>query len=355
MKHNARQRCHRLTDGRSVHAITLTSDTGLEVTISTLGATLQSLLAPDRHGASSDVVLGYDDFNDYLKNDAYFGATLGRYANRIGEGRFFLDGREYRLSTNDGRHTLHGGAIGFSRKLWDIHDVDTGDAPTVVMALSSEDGDDGFPGTLAVRAAFELRGSQLAIRYTAECDAPTIVCLSNHTYFNLNGLAGSTDILGHELTIPADSYVPIDVNSIPTGEIRAVVDTPFDFRTPTAVGMRIRDARETQLVRGRGYDHCWCLGSSPTDEPRLVARLRDPASGRTLEMLSNQPGLQFYSGNFLDGTSVGKQQRMYRQSDGLSLEPQLLPDTPNRPTFGTARLAPGAVYNNHIIYRFSAQ
>jgi aldose 1-epimerase len=349
-----RSRCGTLTDGRDIEAITLTNSSGFTVRILSLGATVQSILAPDARGACADVALGLAGAAEYQKNREYFGVTLGRYANRIANGRFSLDGRSYQLATNDGPNCLHGGIGGFGRALWTVASLKRGASAGVTLTLDSPDGDDGFPGALRVSAAFELVDHRLEIHYRATTDAPTIVNLSNHTYFNLGGEDSERGIERHRLTIPADAYLPVDSTSIPTGELRPVGGTPFDFRSPMPVGRHLRDGRDTQLRIGRGYDHCWVVGESTVAEPKLVACMADPDSGRMLEVFSSQPGLQFYSGNSLDGSAVGKSGRAYRQGDGFALEPQRFPDTPNQPLFGSARLLPRDVYEHRIIYRFSA-
>jgi aldose 1-epimerase len=343
-----------LANGRAIDAILLTHKSGISVRVLTLGAALQSIIAPDRHGNRVDIALGYASAAGYLRNPDYFGVTLGRYANRIARGRFVLDGKTYQLATNDGPNALHGGIAGFSRALWTVEGIHRGESASVALSLVSPDGDDGYPGNLTVTATFELNYNQIVIDYRATASAPTIVNLSNHTYFNLGGEAGDDDILGHRLTIPADAFLPVDASLIPTGEIRGVGGTAFDFREATPIGRHIRNGGEEQLTVGNGYDHNWVLSRSRSTEPRLVAHVHHPPSGRVLEVLSTQPGLQLYTGNFLDGTSIGKSGRRYRRSQGMALEPQLFPDTPNRPAFGSARLAPGEVYENRIIYRLSA-
>jgi aldose 1-epimerase len=351
---SSRTCCGTMTDGRGIDAITLSNSAGLTVRILSLGATVQSLLAPDAHGTCADIALGLPSAAQYQVNRENFGVTLGRYANRIADGRFTLEGVTYQLATNDGPNCLHGGTRGFGRVLWTVAELKRGASAGVTLTLDSPDGDDGFPGALAVSADFALIDSRLEIHYRATASAPTIVNLSNHTYFNLGGEGSGRGILGHRLTIPAAAYLPVDSTSIPTGEVRPVAGTPFDFHRATPVGRSLRDGRDPQIVIGKGYDHCWVLSDSAVAEPRLVATMYDPDSGRLLEVLSTQPGLQFYSGNWLDGSTVGKSGRTYRQSDGFSLEPQRFPDTPNQPDLGSARLLPGEVYENRIVYRFSA-
>ena len=352
--------------GREVDAITLSNSLGISVRILSLGATVQSIVAPDRNGNPADIALGYSGSEQYIKGNDYVGATLGRYANRIAHGRFILDGMHYQLATNDGVHALHGGVVGFSKQHWTVSDLDEGATAAVTLTLESPDGDAGYPGALRVWATFALTDNHIDIHYRATTNAPTLVNLSNHTYFNLAGEGSGKTILQHLLTLPADAFLPIDSSFIPTGEIRAVAGTPFDFRQPTALGRHIRDADE-QLRWAHGYDHNWVVSppvlsapmpsapapKPPAVQPKLVARLYDPDSGRVVEVLSDQPGLQLYTGNFLHGQAIGKSGRGYRQADGLSLEPQMFPDTPNQPAFGSARLAPGDAYESRIVYRLS--
>lgn len=344
----------RMPDGRDVPAVTLANGRGAAVTVIAYGAAVRSLVLPDARGAPADVALGCATLAEYLARPQYFGATVGRFANRVARGRFRLDGREHRLSVNDGPNSLHGGADGFDKRVWDVAAVEEGPAPSVTFRLDSPDGDGGYPGRLAAEATYALGADdRLRIEYRATSDADTVVNLSNHTYWNLGGEGSAAGAMGHEVTIPAERYLPTDAGSIPTGERRTVAGTPFDFREARAVGDRVRDAGDAQLVQARGYDHNWIVRDAATDDPHLMARVRDPASGRAFELWSNQPGLQFYSGNFLDGTTRGKAGRLYRQGDAIVLEPQLFPDTPNRPDFPSALLRPGEAYRNVIEYRFT--
>ncbi len=343
-----------LSDGRAVEAVTLTNEHGISATILSYGAALQALRLPDRDGRSADVVLGYPSIDGYLRKPEYFGATVGRFANRLAKGRFVLDGTSYQTPQNDHGNSLHGGQRGFDKVLWEVVEVQGGAAPGVTLRYVSPDGDQGYPGTLTVYARYSLDAANaLTIEYTAGTDKPTIVNLSNHAYWNLSGEGSPQGAMGHLLTLHADAYTPVDETLIPTGEVRPVSGTVFDFRKPRAIGERVRNAEEPQLVYGRGYDHNFVTAREVSNTPRLQAEVRDPASGRGFELWSNQPGLQFYSGNFLDGTVVGKSGHLYREGDALVLEPQLFPDTANRPEFGSARLAPGATYRNLIIYRFT--
>jgi aldose 1-epimerase len=341
------------SEGQAVEIVTLTNHHGMTVRLMTLGASVQAVLAPDRRGRSADVVLGYDTLQGYLEKPNYFGATVGRFANRIAKGRFTLDGKTYQLPVNNGPNSLHGGTKGFDKVVWSIVDTRSGPSASVTFQYVSPDGDQGYPGKLTATATYALNErNELSVEYRAITDRPTIVNLSNHTYWNLAGEGAPQGALGEELTIPAQAYTPTDPTAIPTGEIRPVAGTPFDFRTAKPVQRDVRDGHDVQLVYGKGYDHNWVIARTPAAAPRLTARIEDPATGRKLEILSNQPGLQFYSGNFLDGTIVGKSGHIYREGDALVLEPQLFPDTPNHPEFGSARLDPGQTYRNLIIYRF---
>lgn len=339
-----------LPDGTKVESILLRDGSGMQARVLTLGAALHSLEVPDRDGKYADVVLGDATLQATLAKPQYFGTVVGRFANRIARGRFTLDGREYSVPTNDGPNSLHGGARGFDKVVWDVIEAKPDRA---TLRHVSADGDQGYPGTLTVTATYALEGDgRLAIEYRASTDAPTIVNLSNHAYWNLSG-EGSGTAMDHELMIAADAYTPVDATLIPTGEFRPVAGTAFDFRTPKPIGRDLRTGSEPQLLHGRGYDHNWVISREPAKEAREVARVHDPRSGRVMSLVSAQPGLQFYSGNFLDGTTVGKSGRVYRQGDAIALEPQLFPDTPNQPAFGSARLAPGQQYVNRMVYRFS--
>lgn len=341
------------SDGKPVEAITLMGGHTV-VTVITFGASLQALEVPDRHGAMADIVLGYPDMVGYNTVPSYFGATVGRVANRIAKGRFTLDGTLYHVPINNGQNALHGGAHGFARVVWEVVSVSNGASASVTLRYVSPDGDQGFPGKLTATATYAVSNrGELSIDYRATSDRPTVVNISNHAYWNLGGEGSARGAMGHLLTIPAEEYTPTDATAIPTGEFRRVAGTDFDFRTAHMIGERVRDGREEQLRFSKGYDHNWVLSRTPVATPRLVARIEEPVSGRAMEIFSTQPGLQFYSGNFLDGTVVGKSGRLYRQGDALVLEPQAFPDTPNRPSFGSIRLAPGHVYENRILYRFS--
>lgn len=340
-----------LPDGREVEKFTLRSAAGHSAAVITYGATLQALLIPDREGRLADVVLGYPDMRGYLEHRNFIGATVGRYANRIAHARFALDGLSHHLPANDGPNSLHGGAQGFDRVLWTPLKACGGTA-SMTLTYDSPDGDQGYPGRLTATATYSLDATgQLTIDYRAKTDRPTIVNLSNHAYFNLAGEGSESGAMGHRVTIPAQAYLPVDRTLIPTGERRSVAGTPFDFREPRTVGERVRDYSDEQIRIGRGYDHDFVLAAARVPAPRVVVRMEDPASGRVLEILSAEPGLQFYSGNVLDGTEVGKAGKAYRQGDALVFEPQLHPDTPNQAAFGSARLDPGGEYRHVILYR----
>jgi aldose 1-epimerase len=340
-----------LPNGDKVEAVTLAGPGAIQARILTYGASIQSLLAPDRHGALADVALGHGTLAPYLERPHYMGSTVGRVANRIARGRFTLDGRDYQVPVNNGPNSLHGGAVGFDKRNWELlHN----DATSVALRLVSADGDQEYPGTLTVTATFSLGGeNELSVEYAATTDRTTIVNLSNHAYWNLAGEGALQGAMEHLLTIPADHYLPTDAAAIPTGEVRPVDGTPFDFRRPRRIADRVRDVSDEQIRFGRGYDHNMVVDREVSPEPRLLARLEDPQSGRAMDLLSNQPGVQFYSGNFLDGTLSGKAGRLYRMGDSVVLEPQMFPDTPNRPAFGSLRLDPGQTYRNVIIWRFS--
>ncbi|MEO8468010.1 MAG: aldose epimerase family protein [Gammaproteobacteria bacterium] len=341
-------------DGIAVEAITLTASHGITARIITYGATLQALLLPDRLGQSSDVVLGYDDLAGYVAKPQFFGATVGRYANRIAGAKFTLDGKTYSLAANNGPNALHGGTKGFDKVVWTVAEMKSGPAASVTLTYVSRDGEEGYPGTLKASITYTLDDQQtLTTRYEATTDKPTIINLTNHSLFNLAGVPAARSTLDHRLMVNADAYTPVDATLIPTGELRNVAGSPFDFRQSTVVGARIRDANDAQIAIGRGYDHNFVLRGGVTETPKLAARIDDPVSGRVLELYTTEPGVQVYTGNFLDGTTVGKSHVVYRQGDGLALEPQKFPDSPNRTTFPSARLDPGKTYRQTSYYRFS--
>ena len=343
-----------MPNGETVETVTLTGDNGVSVVLITLGATIQAFNAPDRDGNAADITIGYDTLEDYLERPNYWGQTIGRYANRFAGGRFTLDGRDYQVSQNDGENTLHGGAIGFDKRNWTLESVSDEDRATAVMTLRSADGDQGYPGNMDLQVVYSLDDAgALTIDFSATTDAPTIVNLTNHALFNLGGNGWPYGTYDQRLTIPASRYTPVDGGLIPTGEQRAVEGTVFDFRSGRMLWDGVRDAENGQIALGRGWDHNWVLDKARTARPELAARLEHDLSGRVLEVLSTEPGLQFYSGNFLDGTLAGKGNVLYRMGDGIALEPQLFPNTPNQPEFGSARLNPGETYRHTMIYRVS--
>jgi aldose 1-epimerase len=299
-------------------------------------------------------VLGFDNLDPYLAGHPFFGAIAGRYGNRIAKGKFTLDGKEYTLATNNGPNHLHGGNVGFDKHVWDAKPIDSPDGPALQLHYTSKDGEEGYPGNLDTTVTYTLTNDNaLRIDYKATTDKPTVVNLTNHSFFNLAGVeANGGGILDHRLTIPADRYLPVHANGIPLSEPSLVDATPFDFRKLHRIGVRIHDQIDQIQIR-QGYDHCYCLPGGAVSEPRLAARVEEPRSGRVMELWTNQPGVQFYSGNFLDGSVTGKYGRVYRQYDALCLEPQVYPDTPNRPDYPPARLDPGQTYRHTSLYRFS--
>ncbi len=343
-----------LADGTVIEAVTLTGANRVSARIISFGATLQSLTAPDRKGELADVLLGFDDAPDYARLPSYFGVTVGRYANRIGGGRFALDGRSYQVSQNDKGNSLHGGAIGFDKRQWRIMAVTEGQQASVTLVLTSADGDQGYPGKVEAQVTYTLDDTgSLTIRFDATTDQPTVINMTNHAIFNLAGDGAPGGALGHRLTIPAAAITPVSDQLIPTGALRPVAGTAFDFRTPQTLDKGIRDGRDPQIVYARGYDHNFALDKGPTRSPELAARLEDPASGRVLEVLTTEPGIQLYTGNFLDGTVIGKRGHLYRMGDGIALEPQKFPDAPNKPQFTSARVDPVRPYSHVMIYRLS--
>jgi aldose 1-epimerase len=341
-----------LADGRQIESVVLSNKAGIRVRIMTLGAAIQSLSVPDRAGQAGDIVLGFDSPQEYLQHPSYFGATVGRFANRIAKGHFTLDGKAYTLATNDHGNHLHGGLKGFDKVVWSIDSLKSASPATATFSYTSPDGEEGYPGTLHVTASYSLNdAATLRIEFKATTDKSTIVNISNHSYFNLSAESGAS-VMTHLLLMNASKYTPVDAGLIPTGELRAVAGTPFDFRKATAIGAHVRDGRDQQIRYGRGYDHNFVLDGS-VGELRLAARVADPSSGRIMEIFTKAPGLQFYSGNFLDATFAGKGGRVYREGDALVLEPQLFPDAPNQKNFPSARLDPGSAYINTMEYRFS--
>ena len=341
-----------LSDGAPVQRFALRNRRGMEVEILDYGGTVTRLTAPDGKGRYADVVLGHRTLDDYLANRQYFGCLVGRHANRIRNGRFALAGVEHSLGINSGAHSLHGGVRGFDKVVWSVTEADvTSEGPTLRLEYVSRDGEEGYPGTLAVSAVYTLtEDDSLRLDCTATTDALTVVNLTQHSYFNLNG---APDVLGHVLQIPAQRFTVTDASQIPTGELRSVLGGPFDFRQPTRIGERI-GADDEQLRAGNGYDHNWVI-DKPPGELGLVASVFEPGSGRRLDVLSTAPGVQFYSGNSLDGSLIGKNGWSYGFRSGLCLEPQGFPDAPNHPTFPSSCLRPGDVYRTTIIHRFTAR
>lgn len=345
-----------LADGTAIEAITLTNGKGVSARILTYGATLQSLIAPDKAGKPADILLGYDDLASYVDHPNYFGVTVGRYANRIGGGAFTLDGKKYQLPLNDKTNSLHGGGKGFDKVAWRVVSVTEGPVARLVLGYRSPDGDAGYPGALDVTTTYTLdEKGDLGIAFDAKTDKPTIVNMTNHAIFNLSGEGSPMGATGHRLTIPAKAITPVDARLIPTGALMPVAGTPFDFQRGRIVADAIRDGRDEQIRFGQGYDHNFALDKGLTATPGLAARLEDPVSGRVLEVLTTEPGVQFYTGNFLDGTYIGKSGHLYRMGDGIALEPQKFPDSPNKPDFVSARVDPGKPYHHHMIYRLSIQ
>jgi aldose 1-epimerase len=339
----------RTPQGESVELYTLRNG-AVEASVTSYGATLVRLSAPDRHGKTADVLLGFDTLEGYLGEHPYFGSTVGRYANRIAKGRFSLGGAEFKLALNDGANHLHGGVRSFGRVLWEGRDASDAYGPAVELSYLSRDGEEGYPGELSAKVTYRLSASgELRIDYLATTNRETVVNLTNHAYFNL---AAEGDILGHELWIDADRFTPVDAGLIPTGELRGVEGTPFDFRQPTSIGARI-DQPDEQLKLGRGYDHNFVLNGAPGGAARPVARVREPRSGRLLEVSTSEPGLQLYSGNFLDGSVRGKAGRAYARRTGFCLETQHYPDSPNKPAFPSTVLKPGGTYRSTTIYTLS--
>jgi aldose 1-epimerase len=338
-------------DGVAVHLFTLRNGHGAEARISNYGGLVISLKVPDRNGKMGDVVLGYDNLAGYLKDSPYFGAMIGRYGNRIAKGKFTLDGKEYHLAINNGPNALHGGKKGFDKVVWEPKIRTTPEGPVLELHYVSRDGEEGYPGNLTVTAAYRLTDDNgLRLDYTATTDKDTVVNLTQHSYFNL---AGHGDNLHHVVMINADKFTPVDSTLIPTGELRPVEGTPFDFRKPTPIGARINQDDE-QLKFGNGYDHNWVLNKQP-GQLSLAARVYEPTSGRVLEVFSTEPGLQFYTANFLDGKITGKGGWNYKFRSAFCMEPQHFPDSPNHPEFPTTELKPGETYRHTLIFKFSTQ
>ena len=336
-------------DGSEVHVFTLTNKHGVEARIMNYGGTVLSLKVPDRNGVMGDVVLGYDTLSDYVKNSPYFGCLIGRYGNRIAKGRFTLNGITHTLATNNGANALHGGIKGFDKVVWTATTKMTAQGPALGLNYVSQDGEEGYPGTLSVTAVYTLTDDNaLSLEFTAVTDQDTVVNLTHHSYFNL---AGKGDVLGHLVTLHSDTFTPVDETLIPTGEIRSVAGTSLDFRKPTAIGLRI-NSDDPQLKHGNGYDHNWIF-SKAVGSLELVATVMEPETGRVMDVLTTEPAAQFYTGNYLDRTMVGKGGWVYQPRHGFCIEPQHYPDSPNKPSFPSTVLKAGTTFTSTIIYRFS--
>lgn len=336
--------------GEAVDIYTLDNGKGMQARIATYGGAAVSLTVPDKSGHPGDVVLGFDSLPGYLGDTAYMGALIGRYGNRIAKGRFTIDGVEYKLATNNGANHLHGGVKGFDKRVWTARDVSEGGVPKLELALNSADGEEGYPGALSVKVLYTLTpANELQIDYEATTSKPTHVNLTNHSYFNL---AGTGDILNHKLRIAASKYTPVDEGLIPTGKLEAVKGTPFDFTTAEKIGARINNAGNQQLKFGKGYDHNYVLDSGG-GALALAARVEEETSGRVMEVWTTEPGLQFYSGNFLDGSAKGKQGRVHAFRTGFCLETQHYPDSPNQKAFPSTLLKPGETYKTTTKYKFN--
>ncbi len=343
----------KLPDGREVFQYTLKNAAGVEVKIINYGAIVTSIKVPDRDGKLADIVLGYDSLSGYLGDNAFLGAIVGRYGNRIGKGKFKIDGEEYQVTVNDGENHLHGGKVGFNKVLWDAKVVSSTAEPALALTYVSPDGEEGYPGTVTLTVTYTLTNkNELRIDYEGKTDKPTLLNPTHHSYFNLTGNPTET-ILNHELTIDADKFTPVDAGLIPTGELADVADTPFDFRKPQKIGLRINDQNE-QLQFGHGYDHNWVLNNYDRTVHKEV-ELYEPLSGRLMEVSTDQPGMQFYSGNFLNGTIRGKNGVLYQHRTGLCLEAQCFPDSPNKSNFPSVILRPSQVYRQRTIYKFSVK
>jgi aldose 1-epimerase len=339
----------KMPDGTGIQIFTLTNTHGLEARIITYGGAVVSLKTPDKTGAMGDIVQGFDSLAGYLAPEPYFGALIGRYGNRIGHAKFTLNGKDYALPKNDGDNTLHGGERGFDKRVWSARELPDGG---LELTYLSKDGEEGFPGNLKATVAYHLTDAdELKIEYSATTDQDTVVNLTNHSYFNLKG-AGTGDNLGHLMMLNADKFTPVDAGLIPTGELRAVAGTPFDFRKPTAIGARIEQSDE-QLKLGKGYDHNWVLNRTGSGLS-LAARVEEPTTGRVMEVRTTEPGIQFYTGNFLDGTLKGKGGKVYGLRAAFCLETQHYPDSPNKPNFPSTVLKPGQTYHTTTVYKFSA-
>ncbi|MBD2752879.1 aldose epimerase family protein [Spirosoma validum] len=342
-----------LADGQTADLYTLRNASGMTAKITNYGGILVGLTAPDKDGKFEDVTLGQDSLSAYVKNNPYFGALIGRYGNRIAKGKFTLDGKTYSLVTNNMGNHLHGGTVGFDKVLWTATPIE-GDEPALKLTYTAKDGEEGYPGNLSVTVTYTLqKDNALKIDYQATTDKPTVVNLTNHTYFNLTGGA-KRDILDHVLTLNADRFIPVDKTLIPTGKLQPVANTPFDFTKPTVIGARINDSTDTQIKYGGGYDHGWVLNGSG-DSLKLAATVYEPTSGRVMEVRTTEPAIQFYTGNFLDGSVMGREGFAYKKRYALCLETEHYPDSPNQPSFPTTVLRPGQTYKTTTVYQFSTR
>jgi len=341
-------------DGQEVQLFTLTNKNGVEAKITNFGGIVVSLKTPDRKGQLGDIVLGYDNVAGYEADTAFFGALIGRYGNRIAKGQFTLNGKTYQIPLNDGPNALHGGPNGFNKKVWTPKDVSTHSTPMLQLTYLSKDGENGFPGNLTVQVTYSLTSNnELRIDYVATTDKDTVTNLTNHSYFNLKG-EGQGDILQHEIRLNANKFTPVDATLIPTGELKPVQGTPFDFRKRTAIGARI-DADDQQLKYGWGYDHNWVLNGMGPGQLITAAVVHEPTTGRVMEVLTDQPGVQFYTGNHMDGTIRGKGGKIYPKRGGLCLETQHFPDSPNHPSFPSTTLKAGEKFHSTTIYKFTVE
>jgi aldose 1-epimerase len=342
----------KLQDGTEVSLYTLSNTLGTKMTVTNYGGIIVSLLTEDKEGNFEDVVLGFDSLSQYEKSNPFFGCIVGRYGNRIAKGKFQLDGQTYNLAVNNDPNHLHGGVKGFDKVVWTADDYSSPNGAVLKLTYTSKDLEEGYPGNLATEVTYTLTNdNELKIDYKATTDKKTVVNLTNHSYFNLSGNT-KADILGHTLMIAASKFLPVDKTLIPTGELKDVKGTPFDFTTPFVIGSRI-NAKDPQLQNGGGYDHCWVFDKA--NERLPSATVYDSLSGRFMEMFTTEPGVQFYSGNFLNGSLTGKFDTVYKQRMGLCLETQHFPDSPNKPKFPSTVLNPGEVYSTHTIYKFSVK
>jgi aldose 1-epimerase len=342
-----------MVNGDSVTSYTLKNANGMEVQIIDLGGTIVKWTAPDREGKYEDITLGVNSPADYLESAKYLGALIGRYGNRIANGKFKIDGQEYTLATNNGPNSLHGGAAGFNAKMWEAEPLE-GIEPSLKLTYVSVDGEEGYPGNLKIEVVYTLTNDNtLKIDYKATTDKATVINMTNHAYFNLKG-EGNGDILDHEVQLSASKFLPVDAGLIPTGELRDVKGTPFDFLQSTKIGARINDTTDTQIKLGGGYDHCWVFDDA-ANSLKSVAMVHEPSSGRTMEVITTEPAVQFYTGNFLNGKAIGKSGKKYEYRYGFCLETQHFPDSPNQSAFPTTLLKPGETYSSTTIYKFGVK